>query len=157
GETRRIVGKRVAARMQWIRPKLPPGVVMESVYGRSTVVERTFATVGKNLFAGAVLVVVVLLALMGSWRAALIVAAAIPLSLLFAMTGMVQGRISGNLMSLGAIDFGLIIGGAVVIVENIVRSLGARQHQLGRKLTREERLHVVAGASKEVASPMFFG
>ena len=133
------------------------GIVMETVYDRSTLVERTIATVGRNLFEGAVLVVVVLLALMGSWRAALIVAAAIPLSLLFAMTGMVEGRISGNLMSLGAIDFGLIIDGAVVIVENIVRSLGLRQHQLGRKLTREERLHVVAAASKEVASPMFFG
>jgi cobalt-zinc-cadmium resistance protein CzcA len=104
-----------------------------------------------------VLVVVILLALMGSWRAALIVASAIPLSLLFAMTGMVEGRISGNLMSLGAIDFGLIIDGAVVIVENIVRGLGAKQHQLRRGLTRDERLHVVSAASKEVATPMFFG
>src|SRR4029077_19141175 len=119
-----------------------------------TLVEHTIATVARNLFEGAVLVVVVLLALMGSWRAALIVAAAIPLSLLFAMTGMVEGRISGNLMSLGAIDFGLIIDGAVVIVENIVRQLGARQHQLGRKLSRDEHLHAVLGATKEVASPM---
>jgi cobalt-zinc-cadmium resistance protein CzcA len=157
GENSRIVAKRVADRIEEIRPKLPPGVVMETVYDRSTLVERTIATVARNLFEGALLVVAVLLALMGSWRAALIVAASIPLSLLFAMTGMVEGKISGNLMSLGAIDFGLIIDGAVVIVENIVRSLGAKQQQVGRKLTREERLHVVATASKEVASPMFFG
>jgi heavy metal efflux system protein len=157
GENSRIVAKRVAERIDEIRPKLPPGVVIETVYDRSTLVERTIGTVGRNLFEGAVLVVVVLLALIGSWRAALIVAAAIPLSLLFAMTGMVQGRISGNLMSLGAIDFGLIIDGAVVVVENVVRSLGVKQHQLGRNLTREERVHVVAAASKEVASPMFFG
>jgi cobalt-zinc-cadmium resistance protein CzcA len=157
GENSRTVAKSVAHRIEEIRPRLPLGVVMETVYDRSTLVEQTIATVGRNLFEGAVLVVVVLLALMGSWRAALIVAAAIPLSLLFAMTGMVEGRISGNLMSLGAIDFGLIIDGAVVIVENVVRSLAGKQHQLGRKLTREERLHVVASASKEVASPMFFG
>ena len=138
-------------------PEAAAGIVMEIVYDRSTLVERTIATVARNLFEGAVLVVVVLLALMGSWRAALIVAASIPLSLLFAMTGMVEGKISGNLMSLGAIDFGLIIDGAVVIVENIVRSLGTKQHQLGRTLTRDERLHVVGSASKEVASPMFFG
>jgi cobalt-zinc-cadmium resistance protein CzcA len=157
GENSRLAAKRVSQRIEEIRPKLPPGIVMETVYDRSALVERTIATVAKNLFEGAVLVVAVLLALMGSWRAALIVAAAIPLSLLFAMTGMVEGRISGNLMSLGAIDFGLIIDGAVVIVENVVRNLGAKQHQLGRKLTREERLHVVATASKEVGSPMSFG
>ena len=157
GENSRIVAKRVVDRIEEIRPKLPQGVVIETVYDRADLVERTIKTVARNLFEGAVLVVAVLLVLMGSWRAALIVAAAIPLSLLFAMTGMVEGRISGNLMSLGAIDFGLIIDGAVVIVENIVRSLGAKQHQFGRKLTREERLHVVAAASKEVASPMFFG
>jgi cobalt-zinc-cadmium resistance protein CzcA len=157
GENSRIVAKRVADRIEEIRPKLPPGVVIETVYDRSTLVEHTIGTVVRNLFEGAVLVVAVLLALMGSWRAALIVAASIPLSLLFAMTGMVEGKISGNLMSLGAIDFGLIIDGAVVIVENIVRSLAVKQHQLGHALTRDERLHVVAAASKEVASPMFFG
>jgi len=99
----------------------------------------------------------VLLALLGNWRAALIVTAAIPLSFLFALTGMVRGGVSGNLMSLGAVDFGLIIDGAVVIVENIVRQLGERQHQLGRKLTVEERSHTVLAASKQVGSPMFFG
>ncbi|HAO78260.1 MAG TPA: CusA/CzcA family heavy metal efflux RND transporter [Verrucomicrobia subdivision 3 bacterium] len=157
GENSRIIAKRVAERIQEIQVKLPPGVVMRTIYDRSELVDRTVGTVEKNLFEGAVLVVVVLLALLGNWRAALIVACAIPLSFLFAMTGMVQGKISGNLMSLGAIDFGLIIDGAVVIVENIVRQLAAKQHQLGRQLTVEERLHTVLHASKEVGNPMFFG
>jgi cobalt-zinc-cadmium resistance protein CzcA len=157
GENSRIVAKRVGERIQEIQSKLPPGVVIRTVYDRSALVDRTIGTVEKNLFEGAILVVVVLLALLGNWRAALIVAAAIPLSFLFAMTGMVQGKLSGNLMSLGAIDFGLIIDGAVVIVENIVRQLAARQHHLGRRLTSEERTHTILTASKEVASPMFFG
>ncbi|HEX5222969.1 MAG TPA: CusA/CzcA family heavy metal efflux RND transporter, partial [Verrucomicrobiae bacterium] len=113
--------------------------------------------VTKNLFEGAILVVVILLVLLGNWRAALIVAAAIPLSFLFAMTGMVAGKISGNLMSLGAIDFGLIIDGAVVMVENIVRRLTERQQHLARVLTVEERAHTVLAASKEMANPTFFG
>jgi cobalt-zinc-cadmium resistance protein CzcA len=157
GENSRIIAKRVAERIQEIQMKLPPGIVIRTIYDRSELVDRTVGTVEKNLFEGAVLVVVVLLALLGNWRAALIVACAIPLSFLFAMTGMVQGKISGNLMSLGAIDFGLIIDGAVVIVENIVRQLAARQHQLGRCLTVEERTHTVLAASKGVANPMFFG
>jgi cobalt-zinc-cadmium resistance protein CzcA len=157
GENSRIVAGRVGERITEIQPRLPPGIVIRTVYDRSALVDRTIATVEKNLFEGAILVVVVLLLLLGNWRAALIVASAIPLSLLFAVTGMVQGRISGNLMSLGAIDFGLIIDGAVVIVENVVRQLATRQHHLGRKLTAEERAHVVFAASKEVGSPMFFG
>ena len=110
-----------------------------------------------NLFEGAILVIAVLFALLGNWRAALIVTAAIPLSFLFAVTGMLKFGVSGNLMSLGAIDFGLIIDGAVVIVENVVRQLGIRQHHLRRPLTTEERLHTVLTASKQVGSPMFFG
>lgn len=157
GENSRIVAKRVAERLKEIQPKLPAGIVIRTVYDRSDLVDRTIGTVEKNLFEGAVLVVVVLLVLLGNWRAALIVASAIPLSFLIGMTGMVQGRISGNLMSLGAIDFGLIIDGAVVIVENIVRRLAERQHQLGRRLSVEERLHAVLSASKEVGTPMFFG
>lgn len=156
-ENSRVVAKRVAERLAEIQPELPPGVVIRTVYDRSDLVDHTIATVEKNLFEGAILVVAVLLLLLGNWRAALIVAAAIPLSFLFAMSGMVQGHLSGNLMSLGAIDFGLIIDGAVVIAENIVRQLAARQHQLNRKLTVEERLHTILTASKEVASPMFFG
>src|SRR5204862_7187609 len=120
-------------------------------------INRSIGTVKKNLFEGAVLVVVVLLGLLGNWRAALIVAAAIPLSFLFALTGMLKGGVSGNLMSLGAIDFGLIIDGAVVIVENIVRQLGERQYELGRPLTAEERNRTVLAVSKQVGNPMFFG
>ena len=157
GENSREVAGRVKARLAEIQQKLPDGVEILVQYDRSELIDRTVHTVKTNLFEGAVLVVVVLLGLLGNWRAALIVACAIPLSFLFALTGMVRFGISGNLMSLGAIDFGLIIDGAVVIVENIVRQLGQRQHQLGRALTSEERAHTVLAASKQVGSPMFFG
>ena len=157
GENSRLVAMRVKERLSEIQPKLPAGMVIRPLYDRSDLVDRTIHTVGKNLFEGAILVVVILLAFLGNWRAALIVALAIPLSFLFAMTGMVQGKISGNLMSLGAIDFGLIIDGAVVMVENIVRQLAERQHGLGRKLTTEERAHTVLAASKQMANPVFFG
>src|SRR5712691_261228 len=157
GENSRTVAERVKARLAEIQSKLPEGVEIQIQYDRSLLIDRTIDTVKKNLFEGAILVVVILLALLGNWRAALIVALAIPLSFLFALTSMARFGISGNLMSLGAIDFGLIIDGAVVIVENIVRQLGARQHQLGRALTVEERAHVVLAASKQVGSPMFFG
>src|SRR5205823_471107 len=126
-------------------------------YDRSQLIDRTVRTVRTNLFEGAVLVVAVLLVLLGNWRAALIVASAIPLSFLFALMGMTRFGISGNLMSLGAVDFGLIIDGAVVIVENVVRRLGQRQHELGRALTVEERAHAVLAAAKQVGNPMFFG
>ena len=157
GENSREVGERVKARISEIQTKLPDGVEIVAQYDRSQLIDRTVGTVRKNLFEGAILVIVVLLALLGNWRAALIVAAAIPLSFLFALTGMLHGGVSGNLMSLGAVDFGLIIDGAVVIVENIVRQLGVRHHKLGRALTEEEHTHVVLTASKEVGSPMFFG
>ena len=157
GENSREVAGRVKKRIVEIQTKLPDGVEIQIQYDRSQLLGRTIGTVEKNLFEGAVLVVVVLLLLLGNWRAALIVSAAIPLAFLFALTGMRQFGISGNLMSLGAIDFGLIIDGAVVIVENIVRQLGVRQHQLGRALTIEERTKTVLAASKQVGSPMFFG
>ncbi len=157
GENSRTVAGRVKARLAEIQEKLPDGVEIQTQYDRSELVGRTIGTVEKNLFEGAALVVLVLLLLLGNWRAALIVACAIPLAFLFALTGMERFGISGNLMSLGAIDFGLIIDGAVVIVENIVRQLGQRQHQLGRALTAEERTHTVLAASKQVGSPMFFG
>jgi heavy metal efflux system protein len=157
GENSREVAERVKARIAEIQTKLPEGVEIQIQYDRSQLIERTIRTVRTNLFEGAVLVVAVLLALFGNWRAALIVASAIPLSFLFALTGMTRFGISGNLMSLGAIDFGLIIDGAVVIVENIVRQLGQRQHQLGRELTVEERAHTVLTAAKQVGNPMFFG
>jgi len=157
GENSRIVAQAVRARLNEIQEKLPPGIEIRTVYDRSDLVNRTIHTVEKNLFEGAILVVVVLFALLGNFRAAFIVALAIPLSMLFAMTGMVRENISGNLMSLGAIDFGLIIDGAVVMVENIVRHLGHKQQQLRRKLTAVERAHEVLAAAKEVANPMFFG
>ncbi len=157
GENSREVAGRVKARLVEIQTKLPAGVEIQTQYDRSQLIGRTIGTVEKNLFEGAVLVVVVLLLLLGNWRAALIVGCAIPLAFLFALTGMRQFGISGNLMSLGAVDFGLIIDGAVVIVENIVRQLGQKQHQLGRSLTEEERVKTVLAASKQVGSPMFFG
>lgn len=157
GENSRLVAKAVDTKLKEIQPKLPPGVEIIPVYDRTVLVDRTIRTVETSLFEGAILVVVVLLIMLGNWRAALIVALAIPLSLFFAMTGMVQGRISGNLMSLGAIDFGLIIDGAVVMVENIIRHLAEKQHKLKRRLTTTERAHEVLASAKEVASPMFFG
>ncbi len=157
GENSRLVAKRVDGKLKEIQTKLPAGVKIIPVYDRTVLVDRTIRTVETSLFEGAILVVVVLLVMLGNWRAALIVALAIPLSLLFAMTGMVQGKVSGNLMSLGAIDFGLIIDGAVVMVENIIRHLAEKQHKLKRRLTGTERAHEVLVAAKEVASPMFFG
>jgi cobalt-zinc-cadmium resistance protein CzcA len=157
GENSHAVAERVAEKVKEIQKQLPAGVVIKQEYNRKNLVHRTIRTVSTNLFEGALLVTAVLLLLLGSWRAALIVASTIPLALLFAITGMTQFGISGNLMSLGAIDFGLIIDGAVVIVENVVRQLGTKQHQLGRRLATEERLHTVVAASKQVGTPMFFG
>ncbi|MDB6138771.1 MAG: czcA [Verrucomicrobiaceae bacterium] len=157
GENSREVAGRVKERVAEIQARLPEGIEIRPQYDRSILVDQAVGTVEKNLFEGAVLVVVVLLLLLGNWRASLIVAAAIPLSFLFALIGMVRGGVSGNLMSLGAVDFGLIIDGAVVIVENIVRELGMKQHQLGRLLTAQERSQVVLAASRRVGAPMFFG
>jgi cobalt-zinc-cadmium resistance protein CzcA len=157
GENTRLVAQAVRTKLEEIQEKLPAGISIKTVYDRSELVDRTIHTVEKNLFEGAVLVVVVLFALLGNFRAAFIVALVIPLSMLFAMTGMVRLGLSGNLMSLGAVDFGLIIDGAVVMVENIVRHLGEKQHALGRKLTAQERSREVLHSAKEVANPMFFG
>lgn len=157
GENSRLVARAVREKLVHVQEKLPPGVIVRPLYDRSELVNRTIGTVEKNLAEGALLVVVVLFALLGNFRAAFIVALVIPLSMLFAMTGMVEWKMSGNLMSLGAIDFGLIIDGAVVMVENIVRHLGERQHALGRRLTAPERAREVLKSAKEVANPMFFG
>jgi heavy metal efflux system protein len=157
GENSHAVAERVAEKVDEIQKRLPAGIVIKQEYNRKNLVHRTIRTVSTNLFEGALLVTAVLLLLLGNWRAALIVATAIPLAFLFAITGMTRFGISGNLMSLGAIDFGLIIDGAVVIVENVVRQLGLKQHQLGRALAKEERLHTVLAASKQVGTPMFFG
>ena len=157
GGNTRLVAQSVRAKLEQIQEKLPAGVSIKALYDRSDLVNRTIHTVEKNLFEGAILVVVVLFLLLGNIRAAVIVALVIPLSMLFAMIGMVEMGLSGNLMSLGAVDFGLIIDGAVVMVENIVRHLGERQHALGRRLTAEERTREVLRSAKEVANPMFFG
>ena len=157
GEASRTVAGAVRERLEDIQAKLPSGIDIRPLYDRSALVNRTIHTVGMNLMEGAILVVVILFLLLGNWRAAVIVALAIPLSMLFAMIGMTRFGISGNLMSLGAIDFGLIIDGAVVMVENILRQLGEKQHKLGRRLTIEERAREVLHSAKEVANPMFFG
>jgi len=157
GENSREVAERVKARLAEIQEKLPDNVQVQPQYDRSILINKTIHTVSTNLFEGAILVTALLFALLGNWRGALIVTMAIPLSFLFALTGMVKLGVSGNLMSLGAVDFGLLIDGAVVIVENVVRQLGIRQHELGRRLTSEERSQIVLAASKPVAHPMFFG
>lgn len=157
GENARDVCQRVSPRIGEIREKLPAGMDITIVYDRSDLVNATVGTVQKNLGEGAIFIVFVLLLLLGNLRAALIVAFMIPLSFLFAACGMVQGDWSANLMSLGALDFGLIIDGAIFMVENIIRRLGHKQHHLGRILTREERSREVLAASKQIASPTFFG
>ena len=157
GENSRLVSRAVSAKLAEIQEKLPFGVEIHTLYNRSELVDRTIKTVEKNLTEGALLVVVVLFLLLGNLRGALIVGLASPLSMLFAMTGMIALHIPGNLMSLGAIDFGLIIDGAVVMVENILRHLGEKQHKLGRRLTTTERAHEVLVSAREVATPMFFG
>ncbi len=157
GENSRTVSQRLAARLEQVQRSLPAGVLARTVYDRTKLVDATLETVKKNLLEGAVLVIVVLFLLLGNFTAALIVALVIPLSMLFAVSGMVAGRISANLLSLGAIDFGIIVDGAVVIVENMLRRLGARQHQVGRLLTLTERLHESLVSAVEVARPTLFG
>ena len=157
GANSRTVAAAVDAKMGDIQRSLPDGIRAKTVLNRTKLVDATIATVQKNLVEGAILVIVVLLIMLGNWRAALICALAIPLSMLMTATGMVQGRVSGNLMSLGAIDFGLIVDGAVIIVENCLRRLAEEQHHKGRLLTLQERLHVVFDASKEVRKATAFG
>lgn len=157
GENSREVSSRVAERLAEINRSLPKGVIAHTVYDRTTLVNATIATVKKNLFEGAVLVIAVLLLLLGNLRAALITACVIPLSMLLTITGMVATKMSGNLMSLGALDFGIIIDGAVIIVENCMRSLAHAQHTLGRLPSRKERFQTVILATKEVVRPSFFG
>ncbi len=157
GENSRAVSERVAARMEEINKTLPEGVVAKTVYNRADLVNATVHTVRKNLLEGALLVVVVLFLLLGNFRAAVVTAMVIPLSMLFTVTGMVQSKVSGNLMSLGAVDFGLIVDGAVIIVENSIRRLSEEQHRLGGPLSLGKRLAVVREASQEVIRPSSFG
>ena len=157
GENSRVVSKRVAERLKEINRTLPEGIVAHTVYDRTTLVDATIATVKKNLFEGAVLVIVVLLVLLGNVRAAIITAMVIPLSMLFTISGMVGTKISGNLMSLGALDFGIIVDGSVIIVENCIRRLAEAQHHHGRLLTLEERMKTVFEGTKEVRKATMFG
>ena len=157
GENSRVVSRRVADRMAEVNRTLPAGVVAKTVYDRSKLVDATIATVQHNLLIGALLVILVLFVFLGNIRAAVITACVIPLSMLFAITGMVERGVSGNLLSLGALDFGIIVDGAVIIVENCVRRLGERQHELGRLLTRAERFEVVFEASRQVRRATIFG
>ena len=157
GENSREVSTRVAQKLVDVNRSLPPGVVATAVYDRTNLVDRTIATVRSNLVEGAMLVIVILFLFLGNFRAALITAAVIPLSMLFTITGMVTNKVSGNLMSLGALDFGLIVDGAVIIIENCLRRFGAEQHRLGRLLTKPERLALAFEATKEVRGATLFG
>ena len=157
GANSREVAQAVDARVASVRDTLPEGVILRTVYDRTALVNRTIGTVSKSLAEGALLVVVVLFLLLGNLRAALITAAVIPLVMLMTATGMLKGGVSGNLMSLGALDFGLIVDGAVIIMENCIRRFGEMQHKLGRLLTREERYELAASATAEVIRPSLFG
>ncbi len=157
GENSRAVSQAVDQRMAAINRSLPAGIKAVTVYDRTVLVDRAIATVKKNLVEGAILVIVILFLFLGNLRAAIITALVIPLSMLFTFTGMVTYKISANLMSLGALDFGIIIDGAVVIVENCVRRLAHAQQQHGRPLTRSERFHEVFAAAREARRPLIFG
>jgi len=157
GENSRTVSRAVDARMQEINRSLPDGIVARTVYDRTILVDKAINTVRKNLLEGAALVIAVLFLFLGNIRAAIITALVIPLSMLFTFTGMVGNKVSANLMSLGALDFGIIIDGAVVIVENCIRLLAHAQTTAGRSLTREERLHEVFAAAREARRPLLFG
>ncbi len=157
GENSREVSVRVAEKLKEINATMPEGVVIRTVYDRTSLVDRTIATVQTNLFEGALLVIAVLFLLLGNFRVALITAAVIPLSMMFTITGMVSNKISGNLMSLGALDFGLIVDGAVIIVENCLRRFGHEQARLGRLLSKQERFELTSCATAEVIKPSVFG
>lgn len=155
GENSRAVAQRVAEKLQQIKPSLPSGIVINTVYDRTTLIDKTIATVTTNLFEGALLVMAVLFLLLGNFRAAIITAMIIPLAMLSTISGMVKAGVSANLMSLGALDFGLIVDGAVIIVENAIRRLS--QAQSKQLLPLKERLNVVFQATNEVIRPSLFG
>ncbi len=157
GENSRTVSKAVDAKIRDIQNSLPKGVFIETVYDRTSLVEKAIKTVQKNLVEGAVLVIVILFLFLGNIRAALITACVIPLSMLFTLTGMAQKNISANLMSLGALDFGIIVDGAVVIVENCIRRLAHAQQLLKRPLTQSERFKEAFLAARQARRPLIFG
>ena len=157
GENSRAVASATADRLKEIDPSLPADVIIEPVLDRTGLVNSTIKTVATNLSEGALLVIVVLFLLLGNFRAALIAALVIPITMLLTSFGMLRGGVSANLMSLGALDFGLIVDGAVIIVENALRRIGERQHSQGRTLNLDERLSVITGAAREMIRPSVFG
>ncbi|MBN9049389.1 MAG: CusA/CzcA family heavy metal efflux RND transporter [Rhizobiales bacterium] len=157
GDNSRTVAQRVSAKLGEIGKSLPEGMVVRTLYDRTHLVEATIATVEKNLVEGALLVIVILFLILGNFKAAIVTALVIPLSMLMTITGMVENKVSANLMSLGAIDFGIIIDGAVIIVENCLRLLAHEQHRRGRLLTTEERFATILDGAKEVIRPSLFG
>lgn len=157
GENSRTVSEAAAKKLAEINRSLPANVVATAVYNRTTLVDKTIRTVATNLVEGAALVIVVLLLFLGNLRAALIAAIVIPLSMLFTFSGMVSSNISANLMSLGALDFGIIVDGAIVFTENSVRRITNMQTQLGRELTRNERFSAVFDANKEARRALIYG
>jgi cobalt-zinc-cadmium resistance protein CzcA len=157
GENSQEIAKKVATKLQEINKTLPEGVIAKPVYDRTNLVNKAITTVEKNLLEGALLVIVILFVLLGNIRAALITAAVIPISMLMTITGMVKNNVSGNLMSLGALDFGLIVDGAVIIIENCIRRFGITQKELGRLLNKEERFKLASEATAEVIKPSIFG
>ncbi|PDT73889.1 CusA/CzcA family heavy metal efflux RND transporter [Bradyrhizobium sp. C9] len=157
GANSRTVSAAVDAKLRAITPSLPAGVAVETVLDRTQLVDATIGTVARNLSEGALLVIAVLFVLLGNFRAALITALVIPIAMLMTAIGMFQGRISANLMSLGALDFGLIVDGAVIITENSLRHLAEKQHALGRVLTRDERLATVRASAVEMVQPSLYG
>ncbi len=157
GENSRTVSQRVADKLEDIARSLPEGVTIRALYDRTDLVDATIVTVQKNLFEGAILVIVVLFLILGNVKAAIATACVIPLSMLFTVTGMLENKVSANLMSLGAIDFGIIIDGAVIIVENCLRLLAHEQQRRGRLLTRGERFETILAGAKEVIRPSLFG
>lgn len=157
GENSKTVSQAIDQKVKEIQKTLPKGVEIETVYNRSDLVDKAIKTVAKNLIEGAILVIVILFMFLGNFRAALITACIIPLSMLFTLAGMAEQKVSANLMSLGALDFGIIIDGAVVIVENCIRRLAEAQQHKGRILTRSERFSEVFLAAKQARRPLIFG
>ncbi|HEY9104868.1 CusA/CzcA family heavy metal efflux RND transporter [Chitinimonas sp.] len=157
GENSRTVAAAVGKKMAEINRILPEGVVAKTVYDRTELVDKAVSTVKKNLLEGAILVIAILFLFLGNLRAAIITALVIPLSMLFTLTGMYANKVSANLMSLGALDFGIIVDGAVVIVENCIRRMAEEQHRLGRVLSRGERFQLVFQAAKEARRALLFG
>ena len=157
GGNSRTVSEAVDEKLKVINKSLPPDIAVQTVLNRTLLVDATIKTVSKNLAEGALLVIVVLFLMLGNLRAALITALVIPITMLMTAIGMLESKISANLMSLGALDFGLIVDGAVIITENAIRKLAERQHHKGRLLTLDERMHEVMVASKEMIQPSVFG